>query len=317
MPMNHEPVVRIVLGEAAEPYPGTLRCVLEGEGFDIVGQASNQKELEMILTGVKPAAIVLGPELGAMPVLTAREKAPNARIVVVWPNGVSAAIADLRVEPSRVYEELGEAVRAATRPLLDVRDTHETAPSPVLLDLAARGAHKRPDAEREPRTERKGLRRGGAVALLVAASFVLLVSAWALSSGPVRSGTDPRTSDPLQSSPAASLIASAHPGSTGHTRTPAGCQPSTSAVPRASARASDRGKAGLRHNTVAGGTGRGCGQGNGSSHANGGSAKTGVHGGQKTAHGASAAHSHAPDRGSEAVLHAHATNRGADNTRTR
>src|SRR5438876_313197 len=107
--------VRVVLGEAAEPYPGPLRLALLGARIDVVGQASNIAELDRVLDGVHPEALVLDAQMGALAVLAARERSPGSGIVVVWPAGVSAEIADERVEPSRVVHELGPAVRRVAR----------------------------------------------------------------------------------------------------------------------------------------------------------------------------------------------------------
>src|SRR5205823_9309314 len=103
--------VRVVVGEAGEPSRGALRFVLDGEGFEVVGEGSTPAELEQILGEAEPAVVVLGADISAKAVLTVRQQAPFAKVIVVWPLGVSAAIADERVEPSRIYHELGVAVR--------------------------------------------------------------------------------------------------------------------------------------------------------------------------------------------------------------
>src|SRR6266480_3318796 len=109
--MSEQPTVRVVVGEAGEPSRGVLRFVLDGEGFEVVGEGSTPAELEQILGEAEPAVVVLGADISAKAVLTVRQQAPFAKVIVVWPLGVSAALADERVEPSRIYHELGVAVR--------------------------------------------------------------------------------------------------------------------------------------------------------------------------------------------------------------
>ncbi len=52
--MQRERRVQVVLGEA-ERADGLLRFVLEAEGFDLVGMASNEEELSRVLRGAKPS----------------------------------------------------------------------------------------------------------------------------------------------------------------------------------------------------------------------------------------------------------------------
>lgn len=107
--------IQVVLGEA-EPGDGFLRFVLEGEGFDLVGLASSDEELDRVLEGARPTVIVLDPGISALAALRAKELGTGASIVTVWPEGVSAVLAEERVDPSDVVEALGPAVRkAATR----------------------------------------------------------------------------------------------------------------------------------------------------------------------------------------------------------
>jgi hypothetical protein len=107
--------IQVVLGEA-EPEDGFLRFVLEGEGFDLVGLASSDEELDRVLEGARPTVIVLDSGISALAALRAKELGTGASIVTVWPDGVSAVLAEERVDPSDVVEALGPAVRkAATR----------------------------------------------------------------------------------------------------------------------------------------------------------------------------------------------------------
>ena len=131
--MSEQPTVRVVVGEA-EPCNGALRFVLDGEGFDVVGEGSTPAELERILPDTQPAVVVLSADISAGAVLTVRKRAPSAKIIVVWPIDVSAAIADDRVEPSRIYDELGHAVRRqADRRLVSIPEAAEPIHHLILL----------------------------------------------------------------------------------------------------------------------------------------------------------------------------------------
>jgi hypothetical protein len=104
--------VQVVLGEA-ERDDGLLRFVLEAEGFDLIGLASSDEELERVLRGARPSVVVLDGGISAAAALRARESLEDAALVVVWPDGISAVLAEERVEPSFVIEDLGDAVRRA------------------------------------------------------------------------------------------------------------------------------------------------------------------------------------------------------------
>ena len=112
--MDHQRTVQVVLGEA-ERTDGLLRFVLEAEGFDIVGLASDDHELVRVLRGARPAVVVLDGGISAAAAVEARERSHGASLVVVWPDGVSAAIAEERVDPYEAISDLGGAVRRAAR----------------------------------------------------------------------------------------------------------------------------------------------------------------------------------------------------------
>ncbi len=178
--VGRQPLVRVVLGEAAETYSGPLRSALEHEGFDIIGQASNRDELERVLATAEPTAIVLDARMDAMAVLAARKKLPDAGIVVVWPPGVRAPVADEQVEPSRVYQDLGRVVRRVAR--LAVLRGRATAPTGIVAParIPAGPARMRREPALEPVATNpvsQGLRRGGVIALVAAASLILLMVA--------------------------------------------------------------------------------------------------------------------------------------------
>lgn len=112
--MDHQPRVQVVLGEA-ERTDGLLRFVLEAEGFDIVGLASDDEELVRVLRGARPAAVVLDGGISVAAALEARKRSRGAALVVVWPDGVSSVIAEERVDPYEAIADLGDAVRRAVR----------------------------------------------------------------------------------------------------------------------------------------------------------------------------------------------------------
>lgn len=174
--MDHQPRVQVVLGEA-ERTDGLLRFVLEAEGFDIVGLASDDEELGRVLRGARPAVVVLDGGISVAAALEARRHSRGAALVVVWPDGVSAVIAEERVDPHEAIADLGDAVRRAVRrtrldeelerraSLIRIPDAPDVAPTIV-----------RPGSER-PREDRPepGRPRGRAMHVLVAAATWLLV----------------------------------------------------------------------------------------------------------------------------------------------
>ena len=110
--MIHEQKVQVVLGEA-ERTDGLLRFVLEGEGFDIVGLASNDQELLRVVTGARPDVVVLDAGISAPAAMEVRTRVNGAPLVVVWPDGVAAVLAEERVDPFDSISDLGDAVRRA------------------------------------------------------------------------------------------------------------------------------------------------------------------------------------------------------------
>jgi hypothetical protein len=112
--MDQQRTVQVVLGEA-ERTDGLLRFVLEAEGFDIVGLASDDHELVRVLRGARPAVVVLDGGISVAAAVEARERSHGASLVVVWPDGVSAVIAEERVDPYEAIADLGDAVRRAAR----------------------------------------------------------------------------------------------------------------------------------------------------------------------------------------------------------
>ena len=130
--MDQQRRVQVVLGEA-ERTDGLLRFVLEAEGFDLVGLASNEEELTRVLRGAQPAVVVLDGGISAVAALDARKSSGGAALVVVWPDGVSSVIAEERVEPNMAIEDLGNAVRRAAERM---RQREELIRVPEAAELA-------------------------------------------------------------------------------------------------------------------------------------------------------------------------------------
>jgi len=104
-------VVRVVLAEIGSPGP--LHYLIEGEGFQVVGCASNDAELARVLTHVEPDVVVLDADISATSVLVAREEAPSSELILLWPEGVQLPAGAERVHPRLVYQDLGPAIRRA------------------------------------------------------------------------------------------------------------------------------------------------------------------------------------------------------------
>src|SRR5919198_3448313 len=170
--------LQVVLGEA-EPDDGFLRFVLEGEGFDIVGMASTDDELERVLRGARPDVIVLDAGISATAALEAKEQANGAALVVIWPGDVVAAIADEHVEPHLVVDDLGPAVRSAS---LRARPREERVVIPDTIDEvidrwreAERGLAPA-GAPEEARSEPPRLDRSTRGVLVAALTWILVLT---------------------------------------------------------------------------------------------------------------------------------------------
>jgi hypothetical protein len=126
------PVVRVVLAE--NDSPGPLHYLIESEGFQVAGCASDEVDLARVLGQVDPDVIVLDADISATSALVAREKAPSAELIVVWPDGVQLPPAAERVHPRLVYQDLGPAIRRAAD---DRRTRHPAAIEPADDDVEA------------------------------------------------------------------------------------------------------------------------------------------------------------------------------------
>jgi CheY-like chemotaxis protein len=143
--------VRIVVGEGRTAQRGLLRFVLEGEGFEVVGEANGTADLPAALESQHPDVVVLDDGIGVMAVSMVHEVAPQAKVVLVWPAAVVPIGGDARVEPAKILRDLGPAV------------THVVAASVALTE-----SFERPDwidkVRKDPATLRRKLLMGGAVA---------------------------------------------------------------------------------------------------------------------------------------------------------
>ena len=171
--MQGQRTVQVVLGEGE---PGILRFILEAEGFHVVGQARGDKELERVLAVTRPTVVVLDAGISAPAALAARTQAEGAPVVVVWPAGVVPPMAEERVDPTTVIQDLGGAVRRAAA---------RAAPEPVDEDTVVIPDSPEVPAERRvvaapagiyaPQTAASG--RGQRRMLAVAAAWVLVLTA--------------------------------------------------------------------------------------------------------------------------------------------
>ena len=102
--------IRVVVGEGRSPRKGLLRFVLEGDGYDVVGEATTAAELARVIADQRPDVVVLDDGIGATAPQVVHEIAPRTKVVLVWPGAVVPIGGDVRVEPSQVLRELGPAV---------------------------------------------------------------------------------------------------------------------------------------------------------------------------------------------------------------
>jgi hypothetical protein len=134
--------VRIVVGEGPSTRKGLLRFVLDGEGYDVVAEASTIADLARLMATHRPDVVVLDDGIGASAVGMINEMSPNTKVVLVWPGAVMPVGGAVRVEPLRVLQDLGPAIAlltgqpgiAASRgaALLD-RATHDPATLNAML----------------------------------------------------------------------------------------------------------------------------------------------------------------------------------------
>ncbi len=106
--------VRAVVAEAASGRQGLLRFVLEGEGYQVVGDAADPAELAAAVRDSTPDVVILGDGIGASAVEMTRELAPETKVILVWPSAVVPIGGDAQVDPSSVLRDLGPTVERLT-----------------------------------------------------------------------------------------------------------------------------------------------------------------------------------------------------------
>ncbi len=123
--------VRVVVAEGPSTRKGLLRFVLEGEGYDVVGDAATSAELARVVAVHRPDVVVMDDGIGAMAVAMIRTIAPSTRVVLVWPGAVVPIGGDARVEPSDVLRELGRTMERLTgQPSTRAPERRSMAPGP-------------------------------------------------------------------------------------------------------------------------------------------------------------------------------------------
>ncbi len=139
--------IRVVVGEGDSPRRGLLRFVLEGDGYDVVADASTAAQLARAVADHDPEVVVLDDGIGATAPQVVREISPRTKIILVWPDAVVPIGGDARVEPSQVLRQLGPTV------------------AKVAAGIAGLTTIERPDwiekVRKDPATLRERLERSG------------------------------------------------------------------------------------------------------------------------------------------------------------
>lgn len=126
--------VRVMVGEGQTTRKGLLRFVLENEGYDVVAEASSTMELAQRLAIHRPDVVVLDEGIDASAVGMMREVLPSAKVILVWPRGVTAVGADARLEPAEVMTSLGATVgRVMGRGTVIAPPRPKVSPSDVVV----------------------------------------------------------------------------------------------------------------------------------------------------------------------------------------
>jgi hypothetical protein len=168
-------VVRVVLAEIGSPGP--LHYLIEGEGFQVVGCASNDAELARVLAHVEPDVVVLDADVSATSALVAHEEAPSSELIVLWPEGVQLPAGAERVHPRLVYQDLGPAIRRAAA---GRRNRHPVIVEPDDDDLSAPAAPSRSVDSPSPAAQRTSTRVLVGTAALIALIVMTMGVSFAL-----------------------------------------------------------------------------------------------------------------------------------------
>ncbi len=132
--------VRVLVGEGRSTRKGLLRFVLENEGYDVVAEAGSTLELAQQLAVHRPDVVVLDDGIDASAVGMMREVLPSARVILVWPRGVTAVGADARLEPSEVMTSLGSTVARVWRGGTSIPPARARLPVPDVIVVPEAGA---------------------------------------------------------------------------------------------------------------------------------------------------------------------------------
>lgn len=137
---SERPRIGVVVGEGHPVRRGLLRFVLEGEGFQVLADASTAVELVQALAVHRPEAVVLDDAIGTTAIVLTREMCPDAKIVLVWPPDLSPINGDATVDPTQVLRELGPAVERACG-LPELEPATATVRAMIPRPLPKRGPH--------------------------------------------------------------------------------------------------------------------------------------------------------------------------------
>jgi hypothetical protein len=173
--------IRIVVGEGRTAQRGLLRFVLEGEGFDVVGEASASADLSGVIEEKRPDVVVLDDGIGVIAISLVREVSPDTKVVLVWPSAVVPIGGDARVEPAKILKDLGPAVEHVAATTVGLTETFqrpdwidrvrkdpatlreklgeskEAKTSPSVTRLQRRGRRLHPPVRRSRTTDQKRL----------------------------------------------------------------------------------------------------------------------------------------------------------------
>jgi hypothetical protein len=126
--------IRVMVGEGQTARKGLLRFVLENEGYEVVAEATSTLELAQRLVIHRPDVVVLDEGIDASAVGMMREVLPSAKVILVWPRGVTAVGVEARLEPAEVMTSLGSTVaRVIGRGPVMARDRPRVAAPDVIV----------------------------------------------------------------------------------------------------------------------------------------------------------------------------------------
>jgi hypothetical protein len=142
--------VRVMVGEGQTARKGLLRFVLENEGYDVVAEATSTLELAQRLAIHRPDVVVLDDGIDASAVGMMREVLPSAKVILVWPRGVTAVGSDARLEPSEVMTSLGSTVARVMGRGGVIAPPRPRVPPPAVIVVPEPESPKEPPAPVAP-----------------------------------------------------------------------------------------------------------------------------------------------------------------------